>query len=139
MALNNNAEYEALILGLWLAKELQAHNIQIYSNSQLVVNQVNDIYLARGDMMAAYLEKAKGLMETFLIASIEVILWSNVSADALVKLASTKDAEQLDAMSMEFLAKPSIKLQLEIMELTREPSWMDPNANLSIFTLKPND
>ena len=72
-ASNNEAEYEALIAGLRLTKELQARNIQIYSDSQLVVNQVNDIYLARGDRVATYLEKAKGLMETFLIASIEVI------------------------------------------------------------------
>ena len=45
-ASNNEAEYKALIAGLCLAKELQACNIQIYSDSQLVVNQVNDIYLA---------------------------------------------------------------------------------------------
>ena len=34
---NNEAEYEALIVGLRLAKELQACDIQIYSDSQLVV------------------------------------------------------------------------------------------------------
>ena len=45
-ASNKEVEYEALIWGLCLAKELQACNIQIYSDSQLVVNQVNDIYLA---------------------------------------------------------------------------------------------
>ena len=73
-ASNNEVEYEALIAGLRLARELQTRNIQIYSDSQLVVNQVNDIYLARGDKMAAYLEKAKGLMETFPIAFIELIL-----------------------------------------------------------------
>ena len=54
---NKKAEYEALIAGLRLARELQAHNIQIYSDSQLVVNQVNDTYLARGDKMAAYSSK----------------------------------------------------------------------------------
>ena len=62
--------------------------------------------------MAAYLEKAKGLMETFLIASIEVILRSkNVNADTLVKLASTRDTELLDAVIVQFLAKSSIKPQ----------------------------
>ena len=64
-ASNKEAEYEALIAGVRLAKELQACNIQIYNDSQLVVNQVNGIYRAYGDKMAAYLEKAKGLMETF--------------------------------------------------------------------------
>ena len=46
-ASNNEAKYEAFIAELCLAKELQARNIQIYSDFQLVVNQVNDIYLAR--------------------------------------------------------------------------------------------
>ena len=96
---NNEAEYEALIEGLLLAKELQARNKKIYSGSRLVVNQVNNIYLARGDKMAAYLEKAKGLMKTFPIASIEVILRSkNVNTDELEKLASTRDAKLLDAV-----------------------------------------
>ena len=72
-ASNNEVEYEALIAGLCLGKELQAHSIQIYSDSQLVVNKANDICLARVDRMATYLEKAKGLMETFPITSIEVI------------------------------------------------------------------
>ena len=37
-ASNNEVEHEALIVGLRLAKELQARIIQIYSDSQLVVN-----------------------------------------------------------------------------------------------------
>ena len=54
----------------------------------------------------------KGLMETFPIASIEVIPRSkNANADALVKLALTRDAKLVDAMSVEFLAERNIKLQ----------------------------
>ena len=88
---------------------------------------MNDIYLARGDKIAAYLEKVKGLKETFPITSIEVIPRSkNANADALAKLVSTRDSKLLDAMSAELLAKPSIKLQSEIMELMRELSWMNP-------------
>ena len=44
----------------------------------------------------------------------------------MATLASTKDSELLDAESVEFLAEPSIKPQPEIIELMREPSWMDP-------------
>ena len=47
-ALNNEIEYEALITNLRLARKLQDRNVKIFSDSQLVVNQVNDIYLARG-------------------------------------------------------------------------------------------
>ena len=37
-ASNNKAEYEALITGLGLARELQVRNVKIFSDSQLVVN-----------------------------------------------------------------------------------------------------
>ena len=68
--------------------------------------------------MAAYLEKVKGLMKTIPLVLVEVISRSkNGNADTLAKLASTKDVELLDAMSMEFLAEPSTKQQPEIMEL----------------------
>ena len=81
------------------------------------------IYLARGEMKAAYLEKAKELMGTFLITFIKVIPRSKyANVDALTKLALTRDAKLLDAISVEFLAEPSIKRQYEIMELTQELS-----------------
>ncbi|GKV19462.1 hypothetical protein SLEP1_g29723 [Rubroshorea leprosula] len=39
-ATNNMAEYEALLLGLRLAAELKVTSLQVYSDSQLVVNQI---------------------------------------------------------------------------------------------------
>ena len=117
-ALNNEAEYEALIVDC---------NLKIFSDSQLVVNQVNDIYPARGEKMAAYLDKAKDQLSLFFAASIKVIPRSkNSNADALAKLASKRDADLLDAVSMEFPNEPSIHPQQGIMELTQERSWMDP-------------
>ena len=37
-ASSNEAEYEALIAGLHLTRELQVHNGKIFSDSQLVMN-----------------------------------------------------------------------------------------------------
>ena len=110
-ASNNKAEYKALIAGLCLARELQVCNVKNFNDSQLVVNKVNDIYLARGEKMATYLDKAKEQLSLFSIASIKVIPQSkNSNADALMKLASTNDADLLDAVSIEFLTDPSITL-----------------------------
>ena len=64
-ASNNEAEYEALIAGLNLGKEMNVESLKIYSDSQLVVYQVTDEYQARGEKMAAYLGKAKDLLSTF--------------------------------------------------------------------------
>ena len=40
-ATNNQAEYKALLSSLRLAKEVSARHLTIYSDSQLVVSQVN--------------------------------------------------------------------------------------------------
>ena len=77
--------------------------------------------------MTAYLDKAKKQLSLLSAASIEVIPRSkNSNVDALAKLASTRDADMLDAVSVEFLAEPRICPQQGIMELTQESSWMDP-------------
>ena len=47
-ASNNKAEYEALLAGLRIAKELKAKAIHCYSDSQLVVNQILGEYQTRG-------------------------------------------------------------------------------------------
>ena len=109
---NTKAKYEALITGLHLTLELQVRHVKLFSDSQLVVNQINDIYLARGEKMATYLEKAKEQLSSFSAASIEVIPRSrNSNTDALAKLASTRDADLLDVVSVEFLVEPRIHLQ----------------------------
>ena len=45
-ASNNEAEYEALIVGLELAKEMKVESLNIFGDSQLVVCQINDEYQA---------------------------------------------------------------------------------------------
>ena len=64
-ATNNRAEYEALIAGLRIARELGIDRVQVHSDSQLVVGQVNENYEAREDNMVKYLEKVKGLIPAF--------------------------------------------------------------------------
>ncbi|KAI5344175.1 hypothetical protein L3X38_012052 [Prunus dulcis] len=48
---NNEAEYKALLAGLWLPKELDAMQIQIFSDSQLVVHQVNQDFTPRTSLL----------------------------------------------------------------------------------------
>ena len=126
-ASNNEAEYEALIVGLRLARALRVSNLKVYNDSQLVVNQVNDTYQARGEKMVAYLENAKELIGSILAVTIEVVPRSkNANTDALAQLASTKDTELLNAMFVEFLAKPNMKQQSDVMKLVQESWRMDP-------------
>ncbi|XP_075076896.1 uncharacterized protein LOC142163502 [Nicotiana tabacum] len=62
---NNEAEYEAVIAGLELARELGIEQFIIKSDSQLVVNQIQGTYTAREARMQQYLEKARDLVRQF--------------------------------------------------------------------------
>ncbi|XP_020421233.1 uncharacterized protein LOC109949580 [Prunus persica] len=86
-ASNNEAEYEALLAGLRLAKEMDARQIQIFSDSQLVVHQVNQDFTAKDASMTAYLQHARHLLATFHAHSIKQVPRSeNSHADALASL-----------------------------------------------------
>lgn len=63
-ASNNVAKYEVLLVGLRSAKKLKVRKIQIYCDSQLVVNQLSGEFEARNEKMATYAEAAKDLLDT---------------------------------------------------------------------------
>ena len=51
---NNQAEYEALIMELEMLIKLQAHAVDIFGDSQLVVNQVKGIFKCQSASMLPY-------------------------------------------------------------------------------------
>ncbi|XP_074328459.1 uncharacterized protein LOC141666369 [Apium graveolens] len=53
-ATNNQAEYEALISGLKLAKSLGISKMTVYSDSQIVVKQTSGEYIAKDPTLAQY-------------------------------------------------------------------------------------
>ncbi|KAI5317816.1 hypothetical protein L3X38_037523 [Prunus dulcis] len=125
-ASNNEAEYEALIAGLRLAKEMDAKQIQIFSDSQLVVHQVNQDFTAKDASMTAYLQHARHLLATFHVHSINQVPRSeNSHADALARLASVLEQGIGRHIHIEFLAQPSTQAPL-IYTIDHSPTWMDP-------------
>ena len=62
-ATNNVAEYEALLTGLKLAIEVRAEHLKVYSDSQLVVNQVKGIYQVKEPSIVQYVQKEKQLLK----------------------------------------------------------------------------
>ena len=53
-ATNNQAEYEAILDGLRLARSLKVQKISIYSDSQIVVKQTSGEYIAKDPKLAQY-------------------------------------------------------------------------------------
>ncbi|XP_071695404.1 uncharacterized protein [Rutidosis leptorrhynchoides] len=62
---NSEAEYEALLAGLRLAKEIGVKKLQAYVDSQLVANQINGTFDAHDEGMQAYLALAGSLINEF--------------------------------------------------------------------------
>ena len=88
-ASNNQAEYETLIAGILLAKEMGARVLMAKSDSLLVTGQVTGEFQANDPQMAAYLAYVQELKSSF--ASFEVVhvpREQNARADLLAKLSA---------------------------------------------------
>ena len=54
---NNEAEYEALVVGLDLAKAACAENMVVHCDSQVITSQINDVYECRNEKMKSTWKK----------------------------------------------------------------------------------
>ena len=89
---NNEAEYEALLAGLKIAKTLGATELDDHSDSQLVVGQVNGDYEAKEGQMLQYLNLVRHLINRFHEVKLTRILREqNTAADQLARSASSNE------------------------------------------------
>nr|GEU82496.1 reverse transcriptase domain-containing protein [Tanacetum cinerariifolium] len=105
-ATNNEAEYKALIPGLWITWQIGVQNLQANVDSKLVANQVNGIYIAKESSM---------------------IRGENKKADALSKIASTSFVHLSKQVLVEELREKAIDKK-EILAVVKEEghTWMTP-------------
>ncbi|XP_034218890.1 uncharacterized protein LOC117630254 [Prunus dulcis] len=123
---NNEAEYEALLAGLRLAKSMNAKQIRIHSDSQLIVNQVTADFAAKDASMYAYLSTAHQLLRSFQAYEIKQIpRGENSHADALARLASAINEKVGRKVPVEILAQPST-VTSEACAVRYEDTWMSP-------------
>lgn len=62
---NNEAKYEAMLTRLSIAREMGAKNIEIRSDSQVVVSHVQGLAEAQGKKMIQYLNKIREFQSNF--------------------------------------------------------------------------
>jgi len=87
-------EYEALIAGMLLAKEMGARGLLVKSDSQLVTGQVTEEYQAKDPQMVAYLGYVQVLRKAFAVFElVHIPREQNASANLLAKLASSSKGE----------------------------------------------
>ncbi|XP_073138018.1 uncharacterized protein [Henckelia pumila] len=98
-ASNNEAEYEAVIAGMQRARDVGVSHIIIYSDSQLVVQQVNKIFCTRDEKLIKYCKMIEELGASFNTWSIEQIpREENREADALDKRAAVGEGDSRESL-----------------------------------------
>ncbi len=85
---NNEAEYEALLMGLKEAKQIGANILRIYTDSELIEKQVKGIYRVKEIRLKRLYQKVLKLMGEFSRVEIEAIpREKNKEADLLANRA----------------------------------------------------
>nr|GEV59810.1 hypothetical protein [Tanacetum cinerariifolium] len=125
---NNEAEYEALLAGLRMARKKKVRNIDVKVDSKLVASQINRSYMASSTSMIKYLATTKECIakfETFVIQNIPRNL--NQKDDILSKLATHAFDHLMKKVLVEVLAE-RLTDQKEVREIVEEEedNWMTP-------------
>ena len=66
------AEYEAVIAGLNLAHSLEVDQLEVCSDSQLVVRQIEDTYETKSGRMILYLQKVRDLLKKIVLVQVNM-------------------------------------------------------------------
>ncbi|KAL0320050.1 UNVERIFIED_CONTAM: hypothetical protein Sradi_5266500 [Sesamum radiatum] len=124
-ACNNETEYEALVIGMRMAHEAGAKHLLAYSDSQLVVKQVEDAYEAKEESMIQYLQQITDLKAKFHhFQIIQIPREENAKADSLSKLASSLENCRTKHITIHYL--PEARTPLAIQPITTREDWRTP-------------
>ena len=89
MITNNQAEYEAILKGLQLLHEVKAEAIEVFGDSQLIINQLIGLYECKEDTLKGYYDECQKLLKEFLHVSFQHIPRAqNQEANRLAQSAS---------------------------------------------------
>jgi ribonuclease HI len=86
---NNQVEYEAILKGLQLLSEVKVGAVEIFGDSQLVINQPIGLYECKDDTLKIYFDQCQELIDGFSSISIKHIpRCQNQEANHLAQSAS---------------------------------------------------
>jgi ribonuclease HI len=121
-ASNNVAEYEALVHGLKVSKDIGICRIMCFSDSDLVIQQCSGIWDVHDANMGSYrflVQQMSGYFEGCEFRHVPQA--QNEAADTLSKLGSSRESIPPDIL-LEHLRKPSIKPSSESSSIYVPPS-----------------
>ena len=109
-ATNNKVEYEGILTRLRLGKALRAKNLQVQSDSKLVIWQIKEEYEARKERMQRYLRLTKHLTQDFdNVEFMQIPKSQNRVVDEVAKLASSEEGAASMGLMTEVQKRPRIE------------------------------
>ncbi|KAL0413168.1 UNVERIFIED_CONTAM: hypothetical protein Sradi_1518500 [Sesamum radiatum] len=97
-----------------MAQETGARNLLAYSDSQLIVKQVEGAYEAKEENMIQYLQQIKELKTSFdHFQIIQIPREENIKADCLSKLASTLEEIRTRHITIQYLLETRASLAVQ--------------------------
>ena len=135
-ATNNEAEYEALLMGMMMVQKIEGKAVKVFSNSKLVVGQVRGDLEARDPRMQECLCQIRSIQSKFEVFDLSHIpRGGNTHADSLATLATSLAQDLPRVVLVEDLCTPTSIHQgmPRIHQIKLGPSWMD---SISLFLEK---
>ncbi|XP_038717270.1 uncharacterized protein LOC120010560 [Tripterygium wilfordii] len=149
MCSNNVAEYQALIIGLEMALEMQLGQLEIFRDSKLVINQLLSKYEVRKINLIPYQKHAAKLLEKFdMVNIIHVPRNENRQADALANLAivlanSDKDIAIMSISQKWVIPSWTPEDETEVhnisVDTTENEDWRQPIIDFLKYGKLPSD
>ena len=125
---NNKAEYEALLVRMIMIQKMGVKAVEVFSNSRLVVGQVQGELEARDPKIQEYLGQVRHLQSGFESFNLSQVPRSrNTHVDSLATLATSSVQNLPRVILVEDLCKPT-ELggnKIHVHQIRVGPSWMD--------------
>ena len=140
---NNEAEYEALLSGLKLAKSVMATKVRAHTDSQLVESQFSGEFTTKGPALIKYLEQLKKTAQSFTEFSLSRIPRTmNERADVLSKLASASGSIDTHSVVLMTSKRPSISIDpspTKVMVIGEVDDWRTDVVKYLVDYILPSD
>ena len=127
-AMNNEAEYETLMMGMAMVQRMGGKLVKVFSDSRLVVGQVKGEFEAKDKRMQGYLSQVRCLqseLESFNL--LHIPRSGNAHVDSLVMLATSSAQNLPRVILVEDLYKPTEARSetVHVHQIRVRPSWMN--------------
>ncbi|XP_078158896.1 uncharacterized protein LOC144554452 [Carex rostrata] len=138
---NNTAEYEALIVGLRLAKEVGARKVHLHSDSELAVRQLNEECRTIDENLRKYYDHFQTLKGQFDEIKIQHVLRTqNNQVDALSKLGAARNLDKdRPVIVMDIPTSSITNSGHEILVAEIRETWMTPMLSFLTSGTLPED